>query len=88
LALSIFRSIETRLPIFRSTNTGISAVVNPKGDITQTTAMNQPVVMDAQIEIRKPPQTLMMLLGDWFAWPAIIAGSIILWWVLRKRSFA
>jgi len=41
LLVSIFRSIETRRPQVRATTTGISAIVRPSGDVTQSTGIRQ-----------------------------------------------
>lgn len=45
LALATFRSIENRLTLVRSTNTGISAFVDPMGRITQQTSLEDPEIL-------------------------------------------
>ena len=38
LQLALFRSIENRIPMVRSTNTGLTVVVSPTGEITRRVA--------------------------------------------------
>lgn len=68
ISLSAFRSIETKLPQLRSTNTGISALILPDGSINLPTKIYEPGIMSAPVPIYKPfPHPVLMLLwGDWF----------------------
>lgn len=66
LALVVFRSIETRLPQLRSTNTGISALILPDGSIPNRTQIGQPEIMNVSIPLSRPIPTLMKRWGDWF----------------------
>ena len=65
-ALSIFRSIETRLPMIRSTNTGYSAVVLPDGEITNRSRLFEPEILNVSVPMIVPPPTLIKQWGDWF----------------------
>lgn len=56
LALVTFRSIETRLPQLRSTNTGISTLIMQDGEITQPTPLFQEKVLQATVPLLKPEQ--------------------------------
>lgn len=74
LSLVAFRSIETRLPQLRSTNTGVSALILPTGEITKPTSLFQPEILQADIPIIAPLPTLMKAWGDWFGPTALILG--------------
>lgn len=88
LSLTIFRSIETRLPQLRSTNTGISTLIMPDGEITQPTKIGVPEILFAAVPIMDPIPTLMKAWGDWFGWVALAIGALglgALFWTVRRR---
>jgi apolipoprotein N-acyltransferase len=76
LMLVAFRSIETRLPQLRATNTGISALILPDGEITRPTAIGEPAILDSKIPVYEPIPTLMKKWGDWFGLFALLTGLI------------
>lgn len=76
LALTVFRSIETRLPQLRATNTGISALILPDGSIAQRSAIGQPEVMNVTVPILAPVRTPVIALGDWFGPTALALGAL------------
>lgn len=74
LALTVFRSIETRLPLLRSTNTGISTLILPNGEITYPTDIGKPAILNVNIPILPSTPTLMKTMGDWFGWFSLSLG--------------
>ncbi|MBU6375343.1 MAG: apolipoprotein N-acyltransferase [Bdellovibrionales bacterium] len=84
LGLSTFRSIELGIPMLRSTNTGISAVVDAAGRILQRTEIGVATVMDAQIPLVSLPPSLVERWGDFFPRLAL-ALSIVPLLVPRLR---
>lgn len=74
LSLTIFRSIETRLPQLRATNTGISALILPSGEITHASGVGKQEVLDYNVPILAPIPTLIKSWGDWFGPFALIVG--------------
>jgi len=78
LALVSFRSIETRLSQLRSTNTGISALILPNGEITHPTAIGEKEILNVKIPILEPIPTLIKKWGDWFGPWAFLLGLMIL----------
>ena len=84
LALSSFRSIETRRALIRSTNTGISAVIDPAGRVVQRTGQwtKDVLVVDVPL-IRDRSSTLYMRAGDVLGW---IAAGLVLLSLYRARS--
>ena len=66
LALSTFRAIETRIPILRSTNTGISALILPTGEITHQTEIGKQAILNVFVPVTEPISTLIKTWGDWF----------------------
>lgn len=65
LAVAAFRSIETRLPQLRVTTNGLSAFVDPAGEVLASTAMGDRAVLAGEVPLRDPPPTLMVRWGDW-----------------------
>jgi apolipoprotein N-acyltransferase len=96
LALSTFRAIETRRPLLRVTNTGISALVLPDGSIAAKTGQNRPEILDARIPVLTAerrsqgiPESGVVKWGPWAA-PVLLgiggAWVLILWTVVRRAS--
>lgn len=78
LHYSVLRAIETRRPVVRSANTGISAFINSRGDIYQRTHYNEAIAIRNTIH----PQdkiTFYVRYGDLFA---RIGGFLFfMWWL-------
>jgi len=73
LVLASFRSIEHRRALVRSTNTGISAIVDPVGRIDGRTAQWTKASLVGRIPLMQG-RTVYAVLGDWTGWAcAIIA---------------
>jgi apolipoprotein N-acyltransferase len=64
-AAAAFRSIETRLPQFRVTTTGYSAAIDSSGSVVASTRMGQRTLVIGELPVMAPPQTLMVMWGDW-----------------------
>ena len=67
LRLSQWRAIETRRNLLRITNTGVTSLVNAKGELVKTLPMFVPTVMRVDVAILTG-ETLYVRYGDWFAW--------------------
>jgi apolipoprotein N-acyltransferase len=66
LWLAQSRAIETRRSLLRVTNTGVTSLVNPKGELIKTLPMFTPAVMQTEVEILNS-ETYYARFGDWFA---------------------
>jgi apolipoprotein N-acyltransferase len=67
LALASFRSIEHRRSLVRSTNTGISAFVDPVGRIVTRSGIWTRETLIDRVPMMQG-RTLYALLGDWIGW--------------------
>ena len=85
LSLTTFRSIEARLPQLRSTNTGISALILPDGEISAWTPVNEPTVLNVTVPLIEPVWTLMKAWGDWFGRTLLFLAAATWVWALRRR---
>lgn len=74
LALASFRSIEHRRTLVRSTNTGISAIVDPAGRIVQRTPQWKKASLAGTIPLMQG-LTVYAVLGDWIGW---VCGAVAL----------
>ena len=71
---TIFRAIETRKPILRCGNTGVSWVVSPNGVVVKELEHNSEGLLTSDgIEIySNSEKTIYLILGDWIAYLSII----------------
>ncbi len=90
LAVSTFRSIETRLPQLRATNSGITAVIDAGGAITAHANVGQSTIVTATIHPGQQRPTLMTRWGAWLG-PATCFLAPLLWLLadrVRRRPRA
>jgi apolipoprotein N-acyltransferase len=94
---AIFRCVETRLPMVRSANTGVTCFINEFGRITQVLldengSQFTEGVLTGEVAVPiKPRRTFYVQHGEWFAYTcAAITGVLLLVLVLlslkRRRS--
>lgn len=84
-ALTVFRTIEHRVPLIRVTNTGTSFVVDHLGQMSKRTKVYQPDILVETLTLPKqPPQTFYGRYGDWFIYLLVffLVGFIL---KLRKH---
>jgi apolipoprotein N-acyltransferase len=81
LALASFRSIETRRAMIRSTNTGISGIVDPVGRIVRRTGQWTRETLVAEVPVVRDGSTTPYLrLGDTYGWLSGLATLGLLAW--------
>jgi apolipoprotein N-acyltransferase len=86
LVLASFRSIETRRALIRSTNTGISAIVDPAGRITQRTGQWKRETLIAGVPLIKDGSTtIFMRIGNVVGWSCLVL-TLLGWWQCRRVS--
>jgi apolipoprotein N-acyltransferase len=83
LALARSRAIETRRTLLRVTNTGVTSLVNAKGEVVKTLPMFITAAMPAEVDILNG-ETYYVRFGDWFAWGMTIVSALVL--LLSMRS--
>lgn len=75
LALAVFRSVENRLELVRSTNTGISAFIDPTGRLVSATHIEDPETLVGEVPMM-PGHTLYAVIGNLFSW-ALLALLVV-----------
>lgn len=88
LSLTVFRSIESRRPQLRATNTGITALILPDGSMTHQTPLNTPQAILVDVPVLGPQPTLMLAWGDWFASAALLLGSMAMAFLYYAQEIA
>ena len=85
LATTTFRAIETRRPMLRATNTGISAIVDATGHITERGPLSTRAVVVGEVPIATDDSaTIYMRFGDWLGWLAVALAALGLVTVLAR----
>ena len=83
LAAAAFRSVETRLPQFRVTTNGYSAVIDATGTVTAGTRMGERTLVIGEVPVREAPRTLVLAWGDWVGRAAtafiVLLGAAAAW---------
>jgi apolipoprotein N-acyltransferase len=81
LALAIFRSVENRVPLIRSTNTGVSCFVDANGRILSETALTRAETLLEEVPMMDS-WTLYQVLGDWPGYGCLLW---VLWTATASR---
>jgi apolipoprotein N-acyltransferase len=85
LVLASFRSIEHRRALVRSTNTGISAIVDPAGRIARRTNQWTKASLTGRIPLMQG-RTVYAVLGDWIGWACAIITLVGICLALRTSG--
>ena len=83
LTLATFRAIEHRRWLVRSTNSGVSAFIDPAGRVVANTPTFEQASLVNDVRLGTMGTTLYELLGPWLGWLSLLLSATI---VLRKRS--
>jgi len=84
LAYARLRAIESRCPIARSANTGISCFITPQGDIGQATNWWKPAVIQASLR-PNPSPTFYSRFGDLISLGAVALAFLAIGYALILR---
>ena len=76
LCMAAFRAVENRMPMIRAANTGLSAFIGSHGEIIARSNLFTKEVINASVNIARPPLTFYARFGDLFAFTALIVSLI------------
>lgn len=85
LTLASFRAIEHRRWLVRSTNSGVSAFVDPAGRVVRNTGVFEPATLIGDVNLGTMGSTLYELAGPWPGWLSLL---LIAWMATRSRTQA
>ena len=83
--MSRVRAIENRRYLIRAANTGISAIVDPYGQVIEKTRLDRQVVLHGRFEYRTD-RTFYVRFGDVFAWLCVGVSGVFLLFVFFGGS--
>jgi apolipoprotein N-acyltransferase len=83
LSFARLRAIETRRDVARSANTGISAFINQKGEVTQQTKYGEKVALKGKVHL-KNQLTFYVRFVDYLAQIAICIATLLLLLIIIK----
>jgi apolipoprotein N-acyltransferase len=86
LASAVFRAVETNRPVLRTTNVGITAYINERGEVLEESGSYTEEIRVWSMTRSDESQTFYVKYGDWFAWLSIFVSLGLLIWSLRKRK--
>ncbi|MCC6749772.1 MAG: apolipoprotein N-acyltransferase [Deltaproteobacteria bacterium] len=94
LALAVFRSVEHRLDMVRSVNTGVSAFIDATGRVGPKTRSHDPVLTPGvppegllgEVALLDGARTVYARVGDLFAYLALAGTVALLLWARRTRT--
>jgi apolipoprotein N-acyltransferase len=84
LALSVFRAVEHRRWLIRSTATGISAFIDANGRIVEQSDFEKAQTITRDVPMIKAGPTLYGRIGDLLGWLSLVGVSAAL--LVRRKS--
>jgi apolipoprotein N-acyltransferase len=78
MAMAVFRAVELRRSVVRSSNSGMTCTINPDGRIT---ALLDPFIegyLIASVPVYTEKNSLYYRWGDWFAWLMVLVAGLLL----------
>lgn len=88
LAMAVFRTVETRTPLVRAANTGITAIIDQNGHIKGMTPLFKEAVMTGEVSPGSA-DSIYLKIGDLFAQGSLLVVGIILlqrFYVFRRTN--
>lgn len=87
---NVFRAVENRALVVRSGNTGISAVIDQRGRVLDSLALNTRGRLDLDVAVADgfPGRSLYARTGDWFGLANLAAALVLIALALRRRGRA
>jgi apolipoprotein N-acyltransferase len=74
--MTVFRAVENRVPLVRAANTGITAIIDGKGQIRSRTLLFQEAYLEGEVRLGSG-DTLYCRYGDVFAKICLALSAII-----------
>ncbi len=83
LRMARVRAVENRRWLIRDTNSGITAAIDPYGNVTRAMQRDTRDAADLPYDVRAD-KTIYTRFGDWFAWMCVLVSAILVMLTFRK----
>lgn len=86
--ISWFRAMEFRTTLIRSTNSGVTVVLDPSGKVLATTPLFTETYLNFEVPLYENTKTLYLILGEWFSYILVLYIVIYLFFAIlfAKKS--
>ena len=78
LANAVFRAVETNRPVLRVTNVGITAYINGRGEVLETSEPYTETTRVWPVAKSDGSRTFYVRYGDWFAWMCSVVTVVLM----------
>jgi apolipoprotein N-acyltransferase len=85
LRMARVRAVENRRWLIRDTNSGITAAIDPYGNVTRVMQRDARDAADLPYDFRTD-KTIYTRFGDWFAWMCVAVSAILVLLTFRKAK--
>jgi apolipoprotein N-acyltransferase len=85
LRMARVRAVENRRWLIRDTNSGITAAIDPYGNVTRVMQRDTRDAADLPYDFRTD-KTIYTRFGDWFAWMCVAVSAILVLLTFRKAK--
>ncbi|MFO8063465.1 MAG: apolipoprotein N-acyltransferase [Spirochaetota bacterium] len=85
MAMAVFRAAENQRSVVRSTNSGMTSVIDPNGQIVELLDPFEEAFMIADVPIYSSSVTFYTRYGNWAAWVALIGSALALLFGVMHR---
>ncbi|MFW6337767.1 MAG: apolipoprotein N-acyltransferase [Alkalispirochaetaceae bacterium] len=91
MGMAVFRAVENRRTVVRSTNGGMTTTIDPNGRIRGMLPAFTEAYMVDSVPVYTEKTTLYTRFGDWFAFLSLISSALLLlagvvWRVVRRKA--
>ena len=85
LRMARVRAVENRRWVVRDTNNGVTAAIDPYGNVQRVMHRDERNSADLPYDFRTD-KTIYTRFGDWFAWMCVIVSVILVGLTFRKGN--
>jgi apolipoprotein N-acyltransferase len=85
MSMAVFRAVENRRSVVRSTNAGITCIIDPNGRILSSLRPFTEGTLIGAVPVYTRDTTLYLRWGDWFPWVLLAASALFFAFGIARR---